>query len=349
MITNFIKSRKKRINWSFRMIVVLVTILTFSMAVSAQNDQFQLAPKEQLQKFYAMQFKYFYDSIPADIFQKYSTTISRVDEMLVNNDMAGTITSKTVNFDLDYYGQTIKVGIIPYLDRNDSFRKELSALVNNIDAYTIDWERLDENNKILYGNNLPLPTTFAKSSGDDTVKTSLNGSGYNVTNAVKYAYQWTQNGKELRNSNYNYYAGKNDCTNFVSQVLHDSSAGKIGYVRKDTWGWDYDDSENWYYANGWLDPPSWTWGGAYNLYGHLASYSSNVKRLYSWSDVKVGDIVQWDLNPNDQKFYIDHSTVVTKIQNNIIYLTYHTTDKEDEPISTFTNAGYIGYAWAINH
>lgn len=165
---------------------------------------------------------------------------------------------------------------------------------------------------------------------------------------MSYAKTWTQNGSELRNSSYNYYASLNDCTNFISQVLHDSSAGNLAYVHHDNWGWDYDDADNWYYANGFLDPPSYTWGGASNLYTHLSSYGTNVRRLYYWSDVKLGDIVQWDTTGNGV-FDIGHSTVVTKISGGIYYLTYHTTDKEDETYKTLTSAGYTPYAWAINH
>lgn len=222
--------------------------------------------------------------------------------------------------------------------------------MSDIDKRTIDYQRLKEFNRAKFGDEMPAPTKFGENAAGDMVKISLNGSGYNVTNAVNYARAWTQNGAMLRNPNYNYYAGLNDCTNFVSQVLHDASAGTIPYIHIDHWGWDYDDPDNWYYSNnGWPDRPSWTWGGAHNQYWHLASWSSNVRRLYYWSDVRVGDVVMWDTKPNDGVFHIGHNSVVTKIQNGTIYLTYHTTDKEDESISTFFNAGYIGYAWAINH
>ena len=43
--------------------------------------------------------------------------------------------------------------------------------------------------------------------------------------------------------------GKRDCTNFVSQVLHDSAAGGLPYINNDNWGFDYDDPDNWYYAD----------------------------------------------------------------------------------------------------
>jgi hypothetical protein len=321
----------------------------FSASVLASNNQFKPAPKERLAEFYEAQFQRFYDSIPLEISRKHAATIAKVDKKITSENMTGAITSKTKNFDLDYYAHVIKVGIIPYADKN--FEKELQGLIDDIDKYTIDWERLKENNRVMSGGETPIPATTGKSTAAYDVRISLNGSGYNVTNAVNYARTWTQNGTELRNPSYNYFAGMNDCTNFVSQVLHDSSAGKIPYVHIDTPWYDYDDLDNWYYEKGWLwyQRPSNTWGGAHNLYWHLKNYSSNVRRLYYWSDVRVGDIVQWDMEPYDGKFHIGHSTVVTKIQNGVIYLTYHSIDKEDEPITTFTNKGYLGYPWAINH
>ncbi len=344
---NYIKLQQYK--KSILLISSLIAVFAFSVAVMAQNDQFKPAPEEQLTKFYEAQSKHFYGSIPSDVSRKHAATIAKVDKKIANENIAGAITSKTANFDLDYYAQIIKVGIAPYAD--NAFKKELQELTDDIDKYTINREQLKNINRAMYGDEIPDPTISGESAEADNVRISLNGSGYNVTNAVNYARTWTQNGTELRNPSYNYFAGMNDCTNFVSQVLHDSSAGKIPYVHIDTPWYDYDDPDNWYYEKGWLwyQRPSNTWGGAHNLYGHLKNYSSNVRRLSYWSDVKVGDIVQWDLEPYDGVFHIGHSTVVTKIQNGVIYLTYHTTDKEDEPITTFTNAKYLGYAWAINH
>lgn len=330
-------------------ILVLVAVSTFSLVTSAQNNKFQLAPKEKLTEFYEAQFKHFYNLIPADIMQKHAATIAKIDQKIEDENIIGAITSKTSQFDLDYYGHIISIGILPYVDKSDPFSIELQELVNDINKYTTDYQRLKEFNKAKFGDKMPAPTMFGKNVTTDNVRISLNGSGYNVTNAVSYARNWTQNGTELRNQNYSYYNGLNDCTNFVSQVLHDSGAGTISYIRNDNWGWDYDDPDNWYYINGFLDPPSWTWGGAHNQYVHLNSWSSNVRRLYYWSDVRLGDVVMWDTTPGDGVFNIGHNSVVTKIQNGTIYLTYHSVDKEDEPISTFFNYGYLGYAWAINH
>ncbi len=251
--------------------LVLVTMLMFSIIVSARDNQFQLAPKEKLTQFYEAQLERFYNHVPTDVLQKHAATIAKVDKKIKDERIAGAITSKAPQFDLNYYGHIISVGILPYVDQNDPFGKELQELVSDIDRYTIDYQRLKEFNRAKFGDEMPAPTKFGKNVAGDMVKISLNGSGYNVANAVKYARAWTQNGTELRNSNYNYFAGLNDCTNFVSQVLHDANAGTIPYIHIDHWGWDFDDIDNWYYSNnGWPDRPSWTWGGAHNQYWHLA-------------------------------------------------------------------------------
>lgn len=346
MITNYIKSVIRQSWKSITLALAVVAALTISVVASAQDSQFQLASKEKLVKFHEAQFERFYDRVPVDVLQKHAATIAKIDEKIKNEKLAGAITSQASQFDLGYYRDTISIGILPYVDKNDPFSRELQELVSDISKYTIDYQRLNKFNKARFGDTIPTPTTVGESTAGDMVKISLNGSGYNVTNAVNYAYAWTQNGAITRNQQYSFYNGQNDCTNFVSQVL---SAGGLSYVRNDNLGWDYDDPDNWYYVNNYPDIPSWTWGGAHNQYWHLNDWSSNVRRVYSTSDLRVGDVVMWDTEPNDGTFHIGHNTVVTKIQNGVIHVTYHSNDKEDEPISTLFNLGYLAYGWAINH
>lgn len=346
MTTNHIKSTLRGSRNLISIVLVLFAVFAFSATTSAQGTQYQLALRENLTKFHEAQFENFYDRVPATIVQKHAATIAKVDKKIKDEQIAGAITLQASQFDLSYYGDTIKIGILPYVDKNDPFSKELQELANDIDKQTIDYKHLKEFNKAHFGDALPTPTLQGKSAAGDMVRISLNGSGYNTTNAINYAFAWTQNGTVTRNPGYNYYAGLNDCTNFVSQVLF---AGGISQVRTDTFGYDYDDLPNWYYANSFNNPPSYTWGGAHNQYWHLKNYSSNVRRVYSTADLRVGDVVMWDTNPNDGTFYIGHNTVVTKIQNGTIYLTYHSNDRENEPISTLFNARYLAYGWAINH
>ncbi|MEK7510020.1 MAG: amidase domain-containing protein [Patescibacteria group bacterium] len=346
MITNRIKFITQHAKKTTVLALALAMAFALSAVVSAQDTQFKLAPREQLAKFHEAQFERFYDRVPADVLQKHGATIAKIDKKIKDEKLAGAITSQASQFDLSYYADTIMIGILPYIDNNDPFSKELQELANDIAKYTIDYKRLKEFNKAHFGDTMPAPTIQGESKERDMARISLNGSGYNTVNAVNYARAWTQNGTVTRNPQYSFYNGKNDCTNFVSQVL---KAGGLSYVRIDHFGWDHDDPDNWYYANSYLNPPSWTWGGAHNQYWHLKNWSSNVRRVYSTGDLRVGDVVMWDIFPNDGTFHIGHNTVVTKIQSGIIYVTYHSNDREDEPISTLFNKGYLAYGWAINH
>lgn len=97
-----------------------------------------------------------YGVMPEEILQKYNTTIQKIDDFIKDNNLGST---QSKDFDLDYYSQTIKVGIIPYIVQNDPLRKEFQEFVNDIDQYVIDQKNLEENNKTLYGNEMPVPTT----------------------------------------------------------------------------------------------------------------------------------------------------------------------------------------------
>lgn len=159
--------------------------------------------------------------------------------------------------------------------------------------------------------------------------------------AVAYTRKWTEEGKKLSNPNYNRY--DSDCTNFISQVLAENRVAQVQGSRKD--------DSSWYYEWGIIARPSYTWAGAHNLYMHLRDYSSNIKRITSTAGLKVGDIISFDTNSNDDTFHIGHTVVITKKEGNSwdkIYLTYHSTDREDYPASNLINAGYIPYGWTIN-
>lgn len=78
----------------------------------------------------------------------------------------------------------------------------------------------------------------------------------------------------------------------------------------------------------------------------MRGYSPNIKRVISTADLKVGDIISFDTNPNDDTFHIRHTVVITNKQGNFwngIYLTYHSIDRKDYPASNLINAGYIPY------
>lgn len=320
--------------------IMIVLVVAIASTISyANNDRFVLAPKEKLKEFYKSQGKEFYDDIPLNIKEKHNKTLEKIDKMLQNEK--GAISSKDENFDLYYYEKIIRVGIVPYVQDDKETLKEIKSLLGDIKKYTqntnVDSKKLERK-----------PTVIGDVKDEDLVRVQLNANNYSASAAVDYAKLWTVNGQVTRNSAYDYYAGMYDCTNFVSQCLHDSNAGGIAYDRTDLPGADKTYTQNWYYADGFLNPPSYTWGAVENLYDHLDGYGSNVRRLYYYSQCVEGDIIQWDLDGDST--VLEHSTIITKIDTNgDIFLTYHSTDKEDEPITTFFNSGYTGYAWAIDH
>lgn len=128
-------------------------------------------------------------------------------------------------------------------------------------------------------------------------------------------------------------------------MLHEGGIAQVDGDRKK------DDA--WYYEWSMLSRPSYTWGGAMNFYRHLNNHSTNVTRIYSTADIEIGDIISFDTNPNDGVFAIGHNVVVTKKDGNSwkdIYLTYHSTDREDFPANILMEYpnNWKAYAWSIN-
>jgi hypothetical protein len=129
--------------------------------------------------------------------------------------------------------------------------------------------------------------------------------------------------------NTGYRAFSNDCTNFISQAL------KAG-------GWAYDYglytlSGNWWYNR--LNQ-TYTWAAAHN-------WSRFASKRVTWlgsvwyllkSDVLLED---WDSNGN-----ISHAMIVTQKTTSMVYLSYHTNDSHNMPLSTVIshNPGTTYYA-----
>ncbi|WP_214483780.1 amidase domain-containing protein [Bacillus sp. SM2101] len=296
--------------------------------------------KEKVKESWEINDEVFYDYIPEKLLKKHASTIEAVDNILEERGID--FTSKSVNFNLNYYVRLVQLEVFTSLSKEDPIYNDVRKLGNDIGKLIVKGQKKKS-------DEIDAETVFNgvgdKKDKEETVESLIDFNGYNVTDAIDYAHTWTKNGTELRNSNYDYYDGKNDCTNFVSQVVYEG--GGMSQIRNDNFGYDYDDVDNWYYEDSFNNPPSWTWGGAHNFYEHLRDHSSNVKRIYSTSDLELGDIVSWDTF-DDGEFHIGHTVVVTKIESGKIYVTYHTTDKEDEPIDTLFNAGYKAYAWDLD-
>lgn len=267
-----------------------------------------------------------------------------------------------INSDIDDIGYQI---FVKRLGTNfDLFSKEeiekIIEFVKFIDLY----ENIDKNNRIrAYENKLNnlgllssddladlisiLPVVAFESTHNSITGTSIENdqslssytNGYNPTVARDYAYRWWNSRNNTEFPYYkNYYgcdACWNDCTNFVSQALYKGGAL--------FWKGLFLTGDNaWYYEDGFMQKPSHSWGGAHNFYNHwrkradLAAYDT---------DLKVGDPVNADFTGDGD---IDHTALITKIENGKRLLTQHTTDRKDAPLQKWYDARYVVYGWKMD-
>lgn len=315
------------------LVVCVVVLIAVPIHAKGDNDlKISLLSKNDIEKFYQMNGEEYFETVPTDISKKYEKTIKKLDKELIK--MYGVDAIISENSSYNNYIDNVKLSIMLDSD-NDVLKKEIKSMILESESLIVAEQRIS-----------PPATIESSVSSKEFIGVSLNANGYDVDDALAYAHLWCENNQSLRNSDYDFYAGLNDCTNFVSQVLYEG--GGIAMIHINTPGFDYNDPDNWYYEDG--KTPSYSWGGAQNLYDHLDDYSTNVQRIYSTADLEVGDIINWDTS-DDGNFHIGHSTVVTEINGTSwsdILLTYHTTDREDYAASNLISAGYAAYAWSID-
>lgn len=179
---------------------------------------------------------------------------------------------------------------------------------------------------------------------------SSTASAYDRNKAVDYAIQHTepdsnQPGDKEEEYNQDYYIFESDCTNFVSQCLYAGGWNQIG--RYDAWS-----SNSWYYV--FYSWPSSTcygfsrsWTVANDFYKFCAANPGRVKSVsVSAASIKLGDVIQMDFT-GDGKW--DHSLIVTKKTSSEIYVSAHSNDLENEPLSAIKkrNPGARYKGWHI--
>ncbi|MBA4493695.1 amidase domain-containing protein [Paenactinomyces guangxiensis] len=155
---------------------------------------------------------------------------------------------------------------------------------------------------------------------------------YDRIAARDYAYKWWN---ARNNEEYGYYSRVSggcyncwpDCTNFVSQAI---KAGGILEKREGTF---------WYYSD---KKPSYAWGVANSFYNH---FKDRAKQAKSFKELQVGDVVNVDFDHDGD---IEHSAIITKIDKFDVYVTQHSTDKKNSPLSSWILAGYDVYAWKMD-
>ena len=135
--------------------------------------------------------------------------------------------------------------------------------------------------------------------------------------AVAYARKWALN----KNPNYFYFEGiGGDCTNFVSQCLL-AGNGIMNYDKY--YGWFYIDKNN--------RSPSWS-SVKYLQRFLLANLSPGfITKVLPLNQLEIGDIIQLRQNKND----FNHSVIISKIENNEIYVCSHSNNAIDKPLSSY--------------
>ena len=160
---------------------------------------------------------------------------------------------------------------------------------------------------------------------------------YNRQASKNYALKWWNSA----NPGYKNF-GSDDCTNFVSQCVRAGGWPERGKYK-------YWSSSSWYYDWGRRPGYSNTWTVANDFSKFLAIYSWRG-RMYSlrhkpWNRYfQVGDIVQIDYS-RDGRW--DHTMIVTKIDSNDMYMTYHSRNTRNKPLTQimakYPNAQFMGY------
>ncbi|XJZ27956.1 amidase domain-containing protein [Bacillota bacterium Lsc_1132] len=128
---------------------------------------------------------------------------------------------------------------------------------------------------------------FAEGSGDERLSYQ-----YNRLKAVQYAERWW--------NSYNpaYKKFEVDCTNFISQCLHEGGAPMNGYPNRSKGWWLM--NHNWSY--------SWAVANSLRLYLSTSRVGLRAREVSSPDQLSLGDVICYDFQ-GDGRF--DHNTIVT--------------------------------------
>jgi hypothetical protein len=139
---------------------------------------------------------------------------------------------------------------------------------------------------------LESPSGFDEELGEREQQFNRTAFTYNRLKAVQYAEQWW--------NSYNPYYKKfeNDCTNFISQCLHQGGAPMRGYPNRSK-GW-------WMTGNNWSY--SWTIANSLRLYLTNSTVGLRAKQVSSPEQLLFGDVICYDFE-GDGRY--NHNTIVT--------------------------------------
>ncbi|MEG0259156.1 MAG: amidase domain-containing protein [Lysinibacillus sp.] len=133
---------------------------------------------------------------------------------------------------------------------------------------------------------------------------------YNRVAAVNYARLWWNRANPV----FPFFSV--DCTNFISQCLLAGGAPMRGVPNREK-GW-------WIQGGNW----SFSWSVAHSLRWYLQGSTTGLKgrRVQNASDLEIGDVIFYDFQGDGR---IDHSVIVTSVQDGVPYVHAHTSDSEN--------------------
>ena len=180
--------------------------------------------------------------------------------------------------------------------------------------------------------------------GNSIIEYTDSGTGgtYRRMCAVNYAKEFSHS------SNSEYYSYKTDCANFVSQCLR---AG--GILPTKEWHMNKTRKTYWYNPAAWFSQNyryNWDVGPAWSLAQNQFDYFSNLPgnssfRLDSSEDIH-NFICSQGVKPGDLLYFanengVHHATIITKVDDQMIYYAGHTRSQFDEPLGPHMGSDFV--------
>ena len=146
---------------------------------------------------------------------------------------------------------------------------------------------------------------------------------YNRQAAVDYANFWWDK------YNPRFPTFEVDCTNFISQCLYAGGAPMRGFSDRAQGWWMVGNPERW----------SYSWSVAHSLRWYLETSKKGLiaTRVYSIDELEIGDVIFYDFAGDGR---IDHSTIVTRIDNGIPYVNAHTMNSKNRHYAYEDSSAY---------
>ncbi|AWE06153.1 amidase [Lysinibacillus sp. 2017] len=141
--------------------------------------------------------------------------------------------------------------------------------------------------------------------------------------AVAYAYRYWDS------FNPAFPVFQDDCTNFISQCLYAGKAPMRGMSNREQGWWMIGLQERWSY--------SWSVSHSLRWYLETSERGLMATRVYDPSQLQLGDVIFYDFQDNGR---IDHSTIVTKIEDGVPYVAAHTTSSINRHFSYVDSSAY---------